>query len=565
MLAYTSDRAGNPDIWVQSIVDSSPVRITTSSAVDWQPSWSPDGKSLLFRSERDGGGIFRVSSAGGEPTKLTDFGYWPRWSPKGDRILFEGPGVRMAPRALYVIPAGGGTPAPVVAHLVSRLTSHFDATLSTGWHPDGDRLSLWGRDGGGRWSFITASVSGTESTISNISDSILKTIDDAGLALGRFSWSPSGRYLYFEGRTENTADLWRVPVQPVTLSWLGPPERLTTSAGIDDGMALSPDGTQVAFTATHQRTRVWSLPLETRTGRLAGEGQPVTSGDSIELGGDALVDGSRLAYRAIRGGQEEVWIRSTESGQQQRLMTSSDGRRSPPSWSPDGLHLAYAVSQRSLDGSTSEENPAVAILSLDGGKERLVTAPGEVSFTPRDWSADGRTILGGCDGPSGTRAICALPLSDGLTSRRAMRLITSDAAHNLYQPRFSPDNRLISFMAVSTKEPNLSRIRLFSVGGQGIDVTDGRSYDDKPRWAPDGRTLYFISDRSGFPNLWARHVDVDQGQPVGEPFQVTAFESPQRMLAPWLGPMGIAVSTGHVFVPIVETSGAIWILNEVDR
>src|SRR5205814_4092829 len=45
-IAYSSDRGGRSDIWVQSTTEENPVRLTSAAENDWQPAWSPDSKYL---------------------------------------------------------------------------------------------------------------------------------------------------------------------------------------------------------------------------------------------------------------------------------------------------------------------------------------------------------------------------------------------------------------------------------------------------------------------------------------------------------------------------------------
>lgn len=97
-------------------------------------------------------------------------------------------------------------------------------------------------------------------------------------------------------------------------------------------------------------------------------------------------------------------------------------------------------------------------------------------------------------------------------------------------------------------------------------ITDGRAYDDKPHWAPDGRTIYFASDRGGLWNVWGRRFDPATGKPVGELLRVTSFDSPRQTLAATqLSHMQFAVTADRLFLPLTETSGKLWMLENIDR
>ena len=73
-VAFTSDRAGNSDLWVQPVNGPQAMQLTTSTANESEPDWSPDGQSLVFRSESDGGGLLsslpRVVPSGRSPASI---------------------------------------------------------------------------------------------------------------------------------------------------------------------------------------------------------------------------------------------------------------------------------------------------------------------------------------------------------------------------------------------------------------------------------------------------------------------------------------------------------------
>src|SRR5207302_4367447 len=89
-LAFASDRGGNSnlDVWLQPLTGGTAVKLTNHPADDHEPSISPNGATVVFRSERDGGGIYLVSTTGGEARRIADFGRRPRFSPDGQWIAY---------------------------------------------------------------------------------------------------------------------------------------------------------------------------------------------------------------------------------------------------------------------------------------------------------------------------------------------------------------------------------------------------------------------------------------------------------------------------------------------
>ena len=143
LLAYASDRAGqdNLDIWVQQIGGGDPIRLTRDPADERDPSISPDGTIVVFRSERDGGGIYMMPALGGQPVLLAAGGRNPRFSPDGHSVAYwtGNEGIfQWGTSRVWVVGAGGGEPKQVQHQMASAA---FPVTPQRRWNSA--RASAW--------------------------------------------------------------------------------------------------------------------------------------------------------------------------------------------------------------------------------------------------------------------------------------------------------------------------------------------------------------------------------------------------------------------------------------
>ena len=91
-VVFASKRPGNYDLYVMNADGSGQTRLTTSSADDVDPAWSPDGSRIVFQAYRNGQAeIYVMNADGSGQTRLTnhsDYDGQPAWSPDGTQIAF---------------------------------------------------------------------------------------------------------------------------------------------------------------------------------------------------------------------------------------------------------------------------------------------------------------------------------------------------------------------------------------------------------------------------------------------------------------------------------------------
>jgi len=181
-----------------------------------------------------------------------------------------------------------------------------------------------------------------------------------------------------------------------------------------------------------------------------------------------------------------------------------------------------------------------------------------------DWFPDGKSFLITEPNSTGRREIWQLLLLDSTTAKPTVQKLISDPDRDIYH--FSGDGRWIVFEATRSLQRSDSTLYAMpAMGGPWVQITDGNQWDDKPRWSPDGRTIYYLSERKGFFNLWGIRFDPAKGQPQGKPFQVASFDSPSPMIPKFIQAVEFSLTDGRLVLPLEQTSGSIWVLDNVDR
>jgi serine/threonine protein kinase len=555
-IAYASDHGGNFDIWVQAVDGGQPRQLTRSPAPDTQPAWSPDGKSIVFRSERDPGGLYRVSSEGGPETQLTSFGVHPVWSANGKQVLFRASTHAGGHTALHSVSADGGEPPHEVAQAFSR---------SGNWtwlapHPDG-RVSAIGLHLKSGQGFYTASSGGGGVVASRPGKDGQWT--QLAQTAQRFQWNADGTALYLEAVLNEVRNVWRVGVDPDTLEWVTA-ERITAGAGQDVAAALAPDGSRMALSVQQQTTRLWAYPLDASAGRTTGEGTPFTPEDARAQNASISPDGRLVAFVLVRAGrsQGELMVTDVDTQKTEAFATSSF----VSAWSPDSSTLAYELVRPDL---VSPREIALAVRKI-GGAERIVRRwTKDSNLHPTGWTRDGRFIVGSYQSPafSGRAKLAIWPASP--SPEQTEHLLIEDPRSSLWQGSFSPNGRWLTFVSLPLEDP--TRVGIF-VAREGaapaawIRIAPNHAWADKPRWSPDGRFLYFVSDHgSPYFNLWGVRFDPDRGTPIGDPRQITKFDTPRLKILPDIVFAEIGISAQRAVLPMQTVRGNIWIMENVDR
>jgi TolB protein len=235
---------------------------------------------------------------------------------------------------------------------------------------------------------------------------------------------------------------------------------------------------------TFRRKQLLGFQIEKATrGNIRGAAHRAADMIYEKLTGIKGVFGTKVAYiTAQQQGKGRLYtlIVSDQDGENEHTIMESRDPIMSPAWSPDSRQLAYV----SFEGNKS----SIFIQTLRSGNRFQVSNKPGINGAP-SFSPDGRKLvitLGGVDGNPDIHVL-------DITSRQSKRLTTHRAIDT--EGTWSPDGRYIYFTSDRSGGPQVYRIS--ANGGTPERITFEGSYNARPRLSPDGKKLAMVHNDRG--------------------------------------------------------------------
>ena len=292
----------------------------------------------------------------------------------------------------------------------------------------------------------------------------------------------SGRYVA-SGHLVFARDgnLWAVSFDPDAMQPRGLPA-LIPSTGLQvrdsDGFA--------AFTVSATGTLAFHPGLQWReehrvvSSDLEGNSEPLIGDTALYRAAQLSPDGSKLAV-CFRDTADEIRVYDFDLGGEHFSISTPGADVCDPIWSPSGTMLAFWTAGSGI--FVQEASPRAE-------PRRIVRS--ESWLQPMDWAANGEIVylLGTEDGGIDIWTV-------DVQSEEPRPFLATDRDETT--PRVSPDGNWLAYSLVGSdpgSRPENWQVKVvpFPGGGPPIDIGEGMA----PRWAPDGRELYYYRPRDGW-------------------------------------------------------------------
>jgi len=220
-------------------------------------------------------------------------------------------------------------------------------------------------------------------------------------------------------------------------------------------------------------------------------------------------DGNSTVYASRASGNWDIYLQRIGDANLVNLTKNFVTDDSQPAFSPDGQRIAFR---------SERDGGGIYVMNVNGDSPVRVS---DFGYSP-SWSPDGEQILVGTEKipqPS-TRPTKSQLWIIELKSGQRQRISEGDAL----QPASSPHYKRIAYWSRPDRYGQREHIwTIPASGGTPVAVTDGSSTDLNPVWSPDGKYLYFSSNRGGSSNIWRVLIDEDTGVVGGSPEAVTSI------------------------------------------
>jgi Tol biopolymer transport system component/imidazolonepropionase-like amidohydrolase len=373
------------DLYTVPRTGGTATRLTSGMAMDGQPVFSPDGKKILFVSDRSGNmNLWTINADGSGLTAITKDRsdahlVNPEWAPDGEYILVQ------------------KNSQPWLYHRTGGAGMQISKTATGGghrWDPTG-RFIYYMEAGG---------YGGPAGPIKRLDR---KTADIATITItpnggSRPAISPDGKWLVYVSDLDAKAGLRLHNLQTRDDQWLVYPIDWE-SPNYRTRLTFTPDGSSVLFTtggtfhevdiSTRQVTKIaFKAHVEQQLGKLVYHEFPQPTDSFVVRNirhGQMNRDHSKLVFASLN----QLWIMDLPSGTPRRLVDGSGVYQ--PSFSPDGTSIAY-VSWDQLDGGQIWRVPT------SGGTPQKLTT-NAAYYANLVWSPDGSKIAYVREDPAGNR------------------------------------------------------------------------------------------------------------------------------------------------------------------
>ena len=471
------------DVWKASLEGGAAVRLTTNAADDFRPIVSPDGKRIVFASDREGGlQAWVMNAAGGQPRRITfhSDGCLPvAWFPSGKAVLVAarrdqtGEG-RYANRFFRI---------PVDERGPERLL--FDTYVNSwaDFSPDGRKV-IFTREGTAWWRKGYRGSQASQVWIYDLLDGSFDkaAADPGGCRFPRFL--PGGKSFLYVNQKDGTFNLWKKEI----LS--GREERLTRL--VDDGVqapTVSRDGKTVVFRRLFD-FYVLDLPSgQVRPLELYAAGDPSIDPISRKMVSRArsvsfTADGKQVAF--VAGG--DVWVMDTVLREPVRI-TKTAAPEDEVLFLPDGKSLLF-TSLEGGDWDVWEAKPA------DPSKWWWLNKEFRLRRITRDSARERRLSAG----PGGEKVAFVkgngdlwIMRPDGKDARRVL------ASWSAPDYEWAPDGKWMVYSIADPDGGYWRNVWILPLEGKNgpVNVSRHPNADFSPAWSPDGRKIAWVTRRWG--------------------------------------------------------------------